>query len=172
MQLALGVHHGQFPPETTPRDGETKDAAQAREARHRARLSGLWLHWEATRNPYFAWEAVCLATEQKVVPPTWALKALASGMRRHLSTPDGDLAQQMGLKRRGSGTTQPHALYRQRYALDKAMREIWKRKAGTSVIDAARAARRKHKLPQATETLARYYSRDWEPLFRDLYGTD
>lgn len=172
MQLRLGVHHGQLPREVMPKDGEIKAAARDRDSQHKARLSGLWLQWQHTRNPYFAWEAVCIAIEIAVAPPAWALLAIAPGMRRHLSNPGGDPAVQMGLKRRGGSRTQPHALYRQRYALDAAMRMIWKRKPGESIVSAARRARTKHKLTQSTETLTRYFSRDWSPLYRELYSTD
>lgn len=174
VQLLLKSRYpsGHFAREVPHRDGESLKAWRRREAQYLARLTPIWLMHHHTQNPYFAWEAVCISAENSVVPPAWALKALAPGMRRHMSRPDGDLAVQMGLKHRGSGKTPPHKLYLQGCTLFSAMHMIWKRRPDEPVLSAARRARIKHKLTQRPETLARYFSRDWAPLFLEVYSTD
>jgi len=158
-QLRLGVPIGQMANKMPPAIG--------------ARLAALWTHWQHTRNATFAAEAVAICVEAKVNPPAWALGVVGKGLRKHLTHPRADVGVQMGFRRRGK--TQPIDEYRQRHDLDAAMRMIWRLSKSPiiGVADAARRAKKKYpRLRQSAETLARYYSRDWLPLYEAVNSTD
>lgn len=160
-QLRLGVPTGRMANKMPPALG--------------ARLAALWTHWQHTKNTYFAAEAIAICVEAQINPPAWALGVVGRGLRKHLNHPNGDLAVQMGMRKRGSGTTQPADQYRQRHELDAAMRMIWRLSQSpiSTVADAARKAKRKYpRLRQSAETLAKYYSRDWLPLYMAINSTD
>lgn len=136
----------------------------------RARLKMLWMHWQDTRNTYLALDAITLCVAQKFSPPSWALKAILLGLQQHLEHPDRDLMQQLDLRRRGSGKTQPIDQFHALCALNEAMSDMWWLCESMNVRQhkAAEAVRLKYDLPHKPDTLCKLYRKKWRPHYRGL----
>ena len=133
-------------------------------------LWALAVHYRRTNNAWLAVEAYKEMVASRLAPPAWVLDALAAGLEKHLQDPDGDLRQQMGLAKRGSGTTPPHDEFIKLKRLSGAMPDLWRlrEQLGIPARAAAQAVIDKHDLEYAAVTLADKYRKHWARFYRAL----
>jgi hypothetical protein len=134
----------------------------------RLRVMRLWTHWRATKNNYFAIETITVTAAGGFPAPNWAIEAVNKGFLAHLDKPKGDLSYQLGLRRRGSGKTQPWEEYLAWKKLEPAMDDMHTlcEFCGISAAKATEAVIGKHEPPQKWETLVGYYNTTWRPFYR------
>ncbi len=133
-------------------------------------LWALAIYYQRTNNTWFVVEAYTKLIESRLTPPAWVLDALAAGLGKHLKNPGADLCQQIGLAKRGSGTTRPHDEFIKLKRLSRAMPDFWRllEQMNIPATVAAKAVVWKHDLGFATSTLTKYYRNDWAPFYRAL----
>lgn len=138
-------------------------------------LTALWVHWQETSNNYFAIEAHVLAWSNGFCPPAWIPRALQAGFSAHLEKPGRDLSLQLGLRRRGTGKTQPATEYKARRKWEPAMNDMWFlcETFGVSAEQAAPRVARRHGLSEKAATIAKKYRQTWRPFYLSFgFGPD